>query len=241
MSNGPNEFALLRTFRALFDGKKYEHRNSTLGDLVANQLYEDLASLGRSTKFRQRVTERQCVVNHANRAVGKKSRRGDGTFGELVPTAVALTQEGLLVARGEIANIEIGAETKILAKAMIKQIDRVIGDLVRQAEEFRRTGGQPICVGFVGINFAASYTSFEGQKAWPTDGRKHKHPIQEAAAAEARIESRAKPAFDEFQFLRFRASNSPPFPFEWLNYGQTAKEYGALLVRLSREYDRRFA
>ena len=33
----------------------------------------------------------------------------------------------MLVARGEIANIEIGAETKILAKAMMtKQIDRVI-------------------------------------------------------------------------------------------------------------------
>ena len=240
MSNGVNDFALLRTFRSLFDGKKYEHRNSTLGDIVANQLYEDLAALGRSTKFVQRVKAGQCVVNLANKSVGRKSRRGDGTFGELVPTAVALTQKDLLVARGEIANIEIGAETKILAKAMIKQIDRVIGDLIRQVEEFRRTGGQPICVGFVGINFAACYTSFEGEKAWPTDGRSHKHPIQEAAAAEARIEVKAKPAFDEFQILRFRATNSPHFPFEWLNYDQTAKEYGALLVRLSREYDRRF-
>ena len=77
-------------------------------------------------------------------------------------------------------NIQIGAETKILAKAMIKQIDRVIGDLVRQVEEFKKTGGQPICVGLVGVNYAPCYTSYEGEPEWPTDGRKHKHPIQEA-------------------------------------------------------------
>ncbi len=241
MSQTPLAFALLSTFRGLFEGKKYEHRNSTLGDLVANQLYEDLAALGRSTKFAERVKARQCVVNLGNKAVGKKSRRGDGTFGELVPTALALTADGLLVARGEIANIEIGTETKILAKAMIKQIDRVIGDLIRQVEEFKSTGGQPICVGIVGINFAESYTSYEGQVEWPTDGRRHKHPIQEATEAEARIEARAKPVFDELQFLRFRATNTQPFPFAWVSFEQTAKEYSALLVRLSREYDRRFA
>src|SRR5437667_4046459 len=67
---------------------------------------------------------------------------------------------------------------------MIKQIDRVIGDLVRQVEEFRKTGGQPICIGFVGVNSAAGYTSYEGEREWPTDGKKHKHPVQEAAEAE---------------------------------------------------------
>jgi hypothetical protein len=180
------------------------------------------------------------VVNLANRAIGRPSRRGDGTFGELVPTAVAVTEAGLLVARGEVANIEIGAETKILAKAMIKQIDRVIGDLVRQVEEFRRTGGQPICIGFVGINSAAGYTSYEGEREWPTDGKKHKHPAQEAAEAERRLMNRAASAFNEFQILRFRATNTAPFPFEWADYEQTAKEYSALLVRVSREYDRRF-
>jgi hypothetical protein len=40
--------------------------------------------------------------------------------------------------------------------------------------------------------------------------------------------------------LRFRATNVDPFPFEWLDYDQTAKEYSALLLRVSREYDRRF-
>ncbi len=241
MSGAPTEFALLRTFRELFEGHKYEHRNSTLGDLVAGQLYEDLVALGRSSKLVGRVQNQQCVVNVGNKAVGKKSRRGDGTFGELVPTAVAVMADGALVGRGEIANIEIGAETKILAKAMIKQIDRVIGDLIRQVEEFKKTGGQPICVGLVGVNYASSYTSYEGDRAWPTDGRKHKHPLQEAADAEARVLAKAAPLFDEFQILRFHATNVPPFPFDWHDYAQTAKEYSSLLVRLSREYDRRFA
>ena len=138
-------------------------------------------------------------------------------------------------------NIQIGAETKILAKAMIKQIDRVIGDLVRQVEEFKKTGGQPICVGLVGVNYAPCYTSYEGEREWPTDGRKHKHPIQEAGDAESRILANAAPLFDEFQVLRFHATNVPPFPFGWFDYTQTAKEYSSLLVRLSREYDRRFA
>jgi len=92
----------------------------------------------------------------------------------------------LHVARGEIANIQIGAETKTLAKAMIKQIDRVIGDPIRQVEEFKNTGGNPICVAFVVINFAENYTSYEGERPWPTDGKKYKHPIQEAADADPR-------------------------------------------------------
>jgi hypothetical protein len=123
---------------------------------------------------------------------------------------------------------------------MIKQIDRVIGDLARQVDEFRRAGGNPICIGFVGINHAEAYTSYEGERSWPTDGKKHKHPIQEAAAAEQRLRDRALPSFDEFLFLRFRAANIEPYPFEWLDYNQTAKEYGALLLRVSRMYDLRF-
>ncbi len=234
------EFALLNTFRSLFQGTQYKHRDSSLGDLVASQLYEDLVCLGKSDKLVARVRTHERVVNLANKAVGRPSRRGDGTFGELVPTAIAVTEAGLLVARGEVANIEIGAETKILAKAMIKQIDRVIGDLGRQVEEFKKTGGSPICVGIVGVNFASTYTSYEGSREWPTDGKKHKHPAQEASEAEKRLLAQAAPVFDEFQLLRFRAPNTTPFPFEWLDYEQTAKEYGALLIRVSREYDRRF-
>src|SRR6266436_9375775 len=207
------EFHLLRTFRSLFEGTQYKHRDSSLGDLVASQLYEDLVALNKSEKLTQRVQAHERVVNLANRAIGRPSRRGDGTFGELVPTAVAITEAGLLVARGEVANIEIGAETKILAKAMIKQIDRVIGDLVRQTEEFKKRVGNPICVGIVGVNFSEVYTSYEGERAFLTDGRKYKHPLQEARDAISRLEQRAQASFDEFLILKFVATNTPPHPF----------------------------
>ena len=204
------KYALLRTFRSLFEGKAYRHRIANLGDLVASQLYEDLVALGKSTKLTARVQRHERVVNLRNLMTGRPGRRGDGTFGELVPAAMALTEKGMLVARGPVATIEIGAETKILAKAMIKQIDRVITDLINQATQFKRGGGNPICVAFVGINFADQYVSFEGRKKWPTDGKKYKHPIQEAAQAEQRLSDKARSAFDEFQFLRFRATNSKP-------------------------------
>jgi len=234
------KYALLRTFRSLFDGKPYLHRKSNLGDLVASHLYEDLVNINKSAKLVERVQHHERVVNMKNVMIGKPARRGDGTFGELVPAAVAVTEKGMLVARGPVATIEIGAETKILAKAMIKQIDRVITDLISQAIQFKRGGGNPICVAFVGINFAQQYVSFEGRKRWPTDGKKYKHPIQEAAQAERRLNDKARPAFDEFQILRFRATNAKPFPFEWVDLTSTEMEYSSVLTRVSRQYDRRF-
>ena len=234
------KYALLETFRGLFEGKRYLHRRSNLGDLVASELYEDLVTLGKSQKIVERVQKHERVVNQKNLMTGKPSRRGDGTFGELVPAAVALTEKGLLVSRGPVATIEIGVETKILAKAMIKQIDRVITDLSNQANEFKRGGGNPISVAFVGINFAERYVSFEKNKRWPTDGKKYKHPIQEAAQAEQRLLERARPSFDEFQILRFRATNLNPFSFQWVDLPTTEMAYSSILTRLSREYDRRF-
>jgi hypothetical protein len=236
-----HEYALLKAFRSLFEGVQYLHRKSNLGDYVASQLYEDLVSLGKSEKLLSRVHAHERVVNLRNLAIGKPARRGDGTFGEIVPTAVAITEKGILVARAPVATIEIGAETKILAKAMIKQIDRVIGDLIRQVEQFKKSGGQPICIGFVGVNHATEYTSFEGRRRYRTDGTKHKHPAQEAPRAEELLIHQASSAFDEFQLLRFRATNVRPYPFEWVDFEKTEMEYGSLLTRISREYDRRFA
>ena len=234
------KYALLRTFRSLFEGRPYRHRIANLGDLVASHLYEDLVTLEKSAKLTERVRHHERVVNLRNLVTGKPGRRGDGTFGELVPAAVAITEKGMLVARGPVATIEIGAETKILAKAMIKQIDRVITDLTNQASQFKRGDGHPICVAFVGINFAEQYVSFEGRKRWPTDGKRYKHPVQEAAQAEQRLIDRARPAFDEFQMLRFRATNAKPFPFTWVDLNTSEMEYSAVLTRISREYDRRF-
>ena len=55
-----------------------------------------------------------------------------------------------------------------------------------------------------------------------------------------RLKDEAQSAFNEFQILRFRATNAKPFPFEWVDLGATEMEYSSVLTRISREYDRRF-
>ena len=96
-------------------------------------------------------------------------------------------------------------------------------------------------MGIVGINAANRVTTYEGERAYTTDGRKNKHPAQEAAAAELRLLGDAMPSFDEFVILRFRATNEAPFAFEWVDEEGTDQDYGASLVRISREYESRFA
>ncbi|HEX5328240.1 MAG TPA: hypothetical protein VFW75_16345 [Acetobacteraceae bacterium] len=193
-----------------------------------------------SAKLDARITSRQRVLNIRDLLRGVNARRGDGTFGELIPHADAIDVPGYVTARGPIATVEIGAEVKILAKAMIKQIDRVTGDLVKQAAAFRTAGGTPICVGIVGINQADHYVSFEKDREWPTNGTNYKHPAQEAADAENRLIAKAAPAFDELLVLRFRAWNEPPYRFEWVNERQTRIDYGAVLTRITRKYEARF-
>lgn len=232
--------SLLDEFASIFDGQKYIHRRSNLGDQVAVRLFEDLYALNRSHKLKTRVATRERVVNTGNRRRGVKARRGDGTFGELVPGAAPIEVPEYDVGRGEIASVEIGVEVKVLAKAMIKQIDRVIGDLVKQVDHFRRGGSQPICVGVVGVNYADHCTSYEGDRSYKTDGRKYAHPVQEATEAEKRLVEQAKPKFDEFLVLRYLATNEPPYRFAWKDEQGTALDYGAVMARLSAAYERRF-
>jgi len=204
-------------------------------------LYEDLYEINRSPKYVEAVRSQRGVLNTQNRTRGVSARRGDGTFGELIPGEKPAVDAGYVVARGAIATTEIGVEVKILAKAMIKQIDRVTGGLLKQIEQFRRGGKKAISVGIVGINQAAHTVSYEGKNATPTTGKGgFAHPIQEASEAEGRLRSNAKPKFDEFIFLRYRATNEDPFPFEWVDYDATRQDYGAALVRISREYEERF-
>jgi hypothetical protein len=234
-------YRLLDEFRGLFEGKKYIHRDSSRGDWVAHHLYEDLFTLGKSKLLVTRISSREHVLNVQNQRQGIQARRGDGTFGELVPGIVAIIDPGFSVARGPIANVELGVEVKILAKAMIKQIGRVKTDMKQQIGEFHRGAGTPICIGIVGINHAAHSVSYEGpERVWRTDGKTHKHPIQEAADAERRLLHDVAPKFDEFLFLRYRATNEAPFAFEWVDYIDTFKDYGAVLTRISRTYDTRF-
>lgn len=205
-------------------------------------LYEDLCSIGRSQKFKRAVAERKDrVLNVQNRRRGVAARRGDGTLGQLIPAEEPFFDPGYAVGRGPIASVEIGIEVKVLAKAMIKQIDRVINDLNNQAEQFRRGGGNPICVAVVGVNHADSYVGYEKNQEWPTTGKGgFLHPIQEARRAEERLRQDAAPAYDEFIVLRFRAANVEPFPFEWVSYDDTRLDYAAALARISAEYDHRF-
>ena len=235
-------YRLLDRFRETFEGQPYQHRNSTLGDLIAIELFEDLIELNgpASSLLKARVADQSRVLNRANRARGIVARRGDGTFGERVPSAEAVEERTFAVARGQIATVEIGIEVKILAKAMLKQIDRVIGDLEKQVAPFKRGGEHPICVGIVGVNFASQYLSFEGDRTYLTDGRRYKHPIDEAAKAEQRLVAGAKSAFNQLLILRFRATNLEPYPFEWVNPSGTEDDYSTALVRISRAYDERF-
>jgi hypothetical protein len=234
-------YRLLDAFRQTFEGTRYLHRNSGLGDFIAMHLYEDLYVLAKSARLVARIAAHERVVNTRNQRRGVIARRGDGTFGEIVPGVVAVEDPRFTVARGQLATVEIGVEVKILAKAMIKQIDRVKNDLINQTAQFKRGAGEPICVGIVGINHALSYTSYEGDKDWPTDGRKHPHPSREAAQAEARLRQEVQPKFDEFLVLRYRATNIEPYPFEWVDLKGTELDYAAILTRLSREYSRRFS
>jgi hypothetical protein len=168
----------LTEFQKLFDGRAYLHRNSSLGDFVAMHLYEDLVLLNKSTKLKARVDSQEWVLNTANKRQGIKARRGDGTFGEIVPNEKAITDPGYLVSRGKVATVEIGTEVKILSKAMIKQIDRVIGDLQKQVVHFKRGSGNPICVAVVGINHAPYTVGYEGERAFRTDGKANRHPYR---------------------------------------------------------------
>ena len=160
------------------------------------------------------------------------------------PGEAAITDEGYRVARGPISTVEIGVEVKVLAKAMIKQIDRVINDLRNQVVQFKRRGGNPICVAIIGINHAESTVGYEGERPFPTTGKPgFLHPYQEGPEAERRLRAVAAPEYeeyDEFLPLLFKATNAPPHPFAWVDYDRTRLDYAAALSRISARYQQRF-
>ena len=234
-------YRLLDRFQEVFDGVKYRHRSSTTGDKVARCLYEDLYALGKSKGLCMRIAQHRSVVNTQNKRRGIRARRGDGTFGELVPGVAPVIEIGFSVARGEISNVEIGIEVKILSKAMGKQLGRVQNDLREQVRQFQTKANNPICVGIVGINCAERYTSYEGDRAVPTDGTaRYRHPAQEAPDVERRLSQELETTFDELLLLKYRATNEPPYPFAWVHPIDVRKDYGAALARISDTYDTRF-
>jgi hypothetical protein len=161
-------FRLLDGFSHIFQGQAYRHRSSTQGDRLARLVYEDIYALDRSAILRNRIDNVQCVVNVTNRVTGIKVRRGDGSFGESLPTVPGTREPGFVVGIGPTANVQIGIEVKIMATAMIKQIDRVINDLKNQALQFRNRNPSAITIAIVGVNHAPRYSSYEGERVlWP--------------------------------------------------------------------------
>ena len=204
--------------------------------------YEDLVTINRSSKLIDAaLNRRDRVLNVQNKRHGVAARRGDGTFGEIIPGETPIIDPGYWVSRGPIATVEIGIEVKVIAKAMIKQIDRVINDLRNQVAQFKRGGGHPLCVAVVGINHADHYIGYEGDRPTPTTGKGgFLHPFQEAPEAARRLRAHAAKEFDEFLILSFKATNEGSFPFEWLDYNETRLDYAAALARISATYQQRF-
>ena len=235
---------LLDAFEAVFSGQVYKHRSSTVGDALSLTVFEDLYDLGRSASYVRGVDARDLVVNTENKVTGRRTRRGDGTFGERLVSVEPATADGFEVARAKTADVRIGVEVKILATAMIKQIDRVIGDLRKQARQFERVTPEAISVAIVGVNHAETYRSYEGpDRYYDKPGPTGVAPAAEADDAAARLldgTHGAASAYDEFVVVHFSAENKGSFPFEWPRYSETANAYAAALQRASRAYDQRF-
>lgn len=94
-------------------------------------------------------------------------------------------------------------------------------------------------IGVIGINHAPYCTTYEGDRSFRTDGKRYKHPIDEADEAEKRLLRFAAPTFDEFLVLRFEGINEPPYGFAWTDERATALDYGAALARVGRQYEAR--
>ena len=231
-------FRLLDGFRKIFEGHAYRHRASTQGDRLARLVYEDLYALGRSALLKNRIDNVDCVVNVTNRVTGIKVRRGDGSFGEPLPTVAGVKESGFSVGIGPTANVQIGIEVKIVATAMLKQIDRVINDLRNQAVQFKDRNQSAITIAVVGVNYAPSYSSYEGERVFVVEGARS--PASEAPKVIPRLDEGARQHYDEFIVLPFRATNSAPFPFEWVDFVLTENLYSALLIRTLRLYETRF-
>ena len=250
-SEMPLQHKLLSAFEAVFAGQPYIHRNATLGNKILEYFYEDLFDSGLSPVFNARVAMPAPTrsLNLSDVRPGVSARRGDGTFGRRLPTAApALGETPLLALPRAVptactANVEIGTESKIMAKAMKKAQGRVVSDLRDQAREFAsRCERQPITLAFVGANWAEEYQSFEGDRLWMTTGRgSYKHPIQEADEARQFVAAGVAGYYDEVLFLDFIATNADPYPFAWKNRAATTRNYEAALVRIAEMYEQRFA
>ncbi len=234
MANG--KFALLETFKFAFAGGVYRHRDSTIGNRIARQLFEDLLKHVVSSHYNEHVRDSLGVVNRGGGIHGKAIRRNDSLFGRL-PAGVPVKSPppGLRVAEGPVAEARIACEVKILAKAQQKQIDRVISDLSNFALRMKRLNKNCIKVAIVGVNHEGNYVGYEGRRPFRDRLR-----AQEPEIVTAKLRDEVVRDYEEFLILPFRATNQPPYPFRWLYAGRADLDYGAALTRIGELYQRRF-
>ena len=235
MANG--KFRLLETFRKTFADTLYQHRDSTLGNKVGRQLFEDLLLHNVSDSYGQHVRRRLGAVNSGGRIHTPKAiRRNDSIFGrtpagaELKPLA-----EGFLVCEGPVAEPRVGCEVKIIAKSQQKQIDRVISDLDNFALRMKSLSPKCINVALVGVNEESDYVGYEGRRAF-----RHRLRGQESANVIAKLKEHLLGRYDELLIFRFRATNQKPYPFEWVDVGHAELDYGAALTRVGELYQEKF-
>ena len=253
-------YRLLEAFALLFTAGVYNPRPSTQGDTLARELFEDLFVIAKRRRSRSafvsRVEKKTNGVNPGNKIFARAPlRRGDGTFGEFLPSIVPRIVPKYKITLGSTATTEIGCEVKILATRMLGQIDRNINDLKKQVGEFRKKAGSrpPISVCVVGINRSAQYRSFVGQKVrcpncgthFPIHydsgpGSRRRAPRAEAPVVLRRIADEALASYDFSTVLEFEAANVEPYAFAWSNARKTVREYETMLINLAAEYETRF-
>jgi len=239
-------YRLLDRFRSIFEGVVYKHRNSHHGDRLCRELFEDLYEYDPVARFREHCNASRRGISLSNVTEGRKSRRGDGSFGSFVPNEKVVTEEGFHVLRGILASKLIGIEVKILHKSMRKQINDRIQGLVQHAETMARTRDsrsktEAIAIAVIGVNHAKYTIGYEGERAYKTDGTsKFPHPCDEASEIINKIAREIRPSYDETVVLNYSATNERPFEFSWIDEKETSRQYGAVIVRIAEEYARRF-
>lgn len=235
MANG--KFRLLESFKRTFAGAIYKHRDSTLGNRIGRELFEDCLAHQVSHRYGEHARARAVVVNSGGRIHTPKAiRRNDSVLGK-PPAGVRVVpaKAGFSVSEGPVAEPRIGCEVKILAKSQQKQIDRVINDLDGFATRMRSLSRKCINVAIVGVNHEPDYEGHEGQRTFK-DRLKNREPAKVTAKLREELLGR----YDELIILPFKATNQPPYPFSWLSERRVDLDYGAALTRLGELYQQRF-
>ena len=235
MANGT--FRLLERFRQTFLGHPYIHRNSSLGNRIGRELFEDLVTHGKSARYAKDIEEHRGVANRGGKIHTPKAiRRNDSIFGH-PPAGVKLrpAPAEFTVMEGPVAEPLVGCEVKIIAKSQLKQLDRVINDLDGFSKRMKSLNKRCINVAIVGINHQSNYVGFEGKVQWH-----HELRAEEPKTVARRVQEELIDLYDELLIFPFTATNQPPFPFAWLSARRADLDYGAALTRIGILYKRRF-